>query len=213
MDPETARVRARRLLEFVPVVARTIRSTFVAAALFDSRYRSRPGLDQALLHPDQVEISAGGDRRSRGELRRRRTTPPLWEQTSDRGRASDWSGWPSSGALRPLRRSPHTPEVTARVRSLEGPASPSLRVQSPTHRVGPEPLLEALVMFQRPSSSPMVYVRSHSDLAHASNQAVDDHDPDAWVRCFSDDGQVISPSANRGVVKSSTGGSRASPAP
>ena len=31
------------------------------------------------------------------------------------------------------------------------------------------------------------------DLGHAYNQAVDGHDPDAWVNCFTEDGQVDSP--------------------
>jgi uncharacterized protein (TIGR02246 family) len=34
------------------------------------------------------------------------------------------------------------------------------------------------------------------DLAHAYNQAVDDHDPDGWVGCFTEDGEVISPFGN-----------------
>lgn len=39
------------------------------------------------------------------------------------------------------------------------------------------------------------------DLGHAYNQAVDDHDTDSWVRCFTDDGEVVSPFGNpRGAV-------------
>lgn len=34
------------------------------------------------------------------------------------------------------------------------------------------------------------------DLAHAYNQAVDDHDPTSWVDCFTDDGEVDSPFGN-----------------
>lgn len=34
------------------------------------------------------------------------------------------------------------------------------------------------------------------DLGHAYNLAVDAHDPDAWVDCFTDDGEVVSPFGN-----------------
>lgn len=35
-----------------------------------------------------------------------------------------------------------------------------------------------------------------TNLGHAYNQAVDSHDPDAWVDCFTDDGEVVSPFGN-----------------
>lgn len=31
------------------------------------------------------------------------------------------------------------------------------------------------------------------NLGHTYNHAVDDHDPDRWVECFTDDGEVASP--------------------